>query len=99
LDAVSRRLCGGRGCVRVRPARFKPHEDIVLKLFAVFLTACAVALSVTSCGGGDSGTPVTITELQLTDQQQASLQGDWQLPQNLRTTAFIVRSADERNQI
>ena len=72
----------------------------MLRLACCSLLVAVTAVSVVGCGGGgsDSGASTSISELQLTDQERASLQGDWQLG-GKQTTAFIVRTSDEWNQV
>jgi hypothetical protein len=64
------------------------------------LLALSVVAALASCGGGDesqTASNVSLTELQLTDQQRFSLQGDWPIG-NDATRAFLVRSQSEWDQ-
>ena len=68
---------------------------------AVFVASGALLLVSCGGGGGDGSTAestVAVTELQLSEQQRASLQGDWQL-NGKQTAAFVVRTSDEWNQL
>ncbi len=66
--------------------------------------ALASVVALAGCGGSGTdgtspiGSSTAITELQINDQQRASLQGDWQMA-GKQSSAFIVRSSDEWSQV
>ena len=51
-----------------------------------------------SCGGGGSDEGVAIADVPLSDAQKYVLSGDWDVGAE-NTRAFVVRSADEWNQV